>query len=106
ICIPLFGLSAINDLLLSAAVGGIESILIMLFLVKNYPFSKASQSNSKALVNLFILGFLGLLGYLHQVIFQHELLIWGLTAAGWTLFFIMLKYLKKEDWKSLAYDDN
>lgn len=106
ICIPLFGLSAINDLLLSAAVGGIESILIMLFLVKNYPFSKASQSNSKALVNLFILGFLGLLGYLHQVIFRHELLIWGLTAAGWTLFFIMLKYLKKEDWKSLAYDDN
>lgn len=106
ICIPLFGLSAINDLLLSAAVGGIESTLIMLFLVKNYPFSKASQSNSKALVNLFILGFLGLLGYLHQVIFRYELLIWGLTAAGWTLFFIMLKYLKKEDWKSLAYDDN
>ena len=106
ICIPLFGISALNDLLLSSAIGGIESILIMLFLVKNYPFSKASQSNSKALINLLILGLLGLLGYLHKVIFQYELLIWGLAALGWILFFIMLKYLQKEDWKSLAFDDN
>jgi len=106
ICVPLFGISSINDLLLSSAVGGIESILIMLFLVKNYPFSKASQSSSKALVNLLILGLLGLLGYLHKVIFQYELLIWGLAVIGWILFFIMLKYLQKEDWKSLAFDDN
>lgn len=106
ICIPLFGISVLNDLLLSSAIGGIESILIMLFLVKNYPFSKASQSNSKALINLLILGLLGLLGYLHKVIFQYELLIWGLAALAWILFFIMLKYLQKEDWKSLAFDDN
>ncbi|RKE42095.1 hypothetical protein DFQ12_5696 [Sphingobacterium detergens] len=106
ICVPLFGISSINDLLLSSAVGGIESILIMLFLVKNYPFSKASQSSSKALVNLLILGLLGLLGYLHKVIFQYELLIWGLAVLAWILFFIMLKYLQKEDWKSLAFDDN
>lgn len=106
ICIPLFGISSINDLLLSSAVGGIESILIMLFLVKNYPFSKASQSSSKALVNLFILGLLGLLGYLHKVIFQYELLIWGLAGLAWLLFFIMLKYLQKDNWKSLAFDDN
>lgn len=106
ICVPLFGIGSINDLLLSSAVGGIESILIMLFLVKNYPFSKASQSSSKALVNLLILGLLGLLGYLHKVIFQYELLVWGLAALGWLLFFIMLKYLQKDDWKSLAFDDN
>jgi len=106
ICVPLFGISSINDLLLSSAVGGIESILIMLFLVKNYPFSKASQSSSKALVNLLILGLLGLLGYFHKVIFQYELLIWLLATLGWILFFIMLKYLQKEDWKSLAFDDN
>ncbi|WP_343564304.1 hypothetical protein [Sphingobacterium sp.] len=106
ICVPLFGISALNDLLLSSAIGGIESILIMLFLVKNYPFSKASQPNSKALINLLILGLLGLLGYLHKVIFQYELLIWGLAALGWILFFIMLKYLQKEDWNSLAFDDN
>lgn len=106
ICVPLFGISSINDLLLSSAVGGIESILIMLFLVKNYPFSKASQSSSKALVNLLILGLLGLLGYLHKVIFQYELLVWGLAAIGWLLFFIMLKYLQKDDWKSLTFDDN
>jgi len=106
VCIPLFGIGSINDLLLSSAVGGIESILIMLFLVKNYPFSKASQSSSKALVNLLILGLLGFLGYLHKIIFQHESLIWGLAALGWILFFMMLKYIQKEDWKSLAFDDN
>lgn len=106
VCIPLFGIGSINDLLLSSAVGGIESILIMLFLVKNYPFSKASQPSSKALVNLLILGLLGFLGYLHKIIFQHESLVWGLAALGWILFFMMLKYLQKEDWKSLAFDDN
>lgn len=106
VCIPLFGIGSINDLLLSSAVGGIESILIMLFLIKNYPFSKASQSSSKALVNLLIVGLLGFLGYLHKIIFQHESLVWGLAALGWILFFMMLKYLQKEDWKSLAFDDN
>lgn len=106
ICIPLFGLNSINDLLLSSAVGGIESILIMLFMVKNYPFSKANQSNSKAITNLFILGLLGILGFLHKTIFHFETLIWILAGLGWIIFFLMLKYLKKEDWKSLAYDDN
>ena len=106
ICVPLFGLSSINDLLLSSAVGGIESILIMLFIVKNYPFSKASQSNSKAINNLLILGLLGILGYLHKTIFHYETLIWILAGLAWVVFFFMLKYLQREDWKGLAYDDN
>lgn len=105
VCIPLFGISAINDLLLSSAVGGIESILIMLFLVKNYPFSRVSQPTSKALVNLLILGLLGLLGYLHKTIFHYEFAIWILAGICWMIFFVMLTYLKKEDWRSLAYDD-
>lgn len=106
ICIPLFGLSSLNDLLLSSAIGGIESILVMLFLVKNYPFSKANQSNSKTVTNLLILGLLGILGYLHKTIFHYETLIWILAGLGWIVFFFMLKYLQKEDWKSLAYEDN
>lgn len=106
ICIPLFGISSLNDLLLSSAIGGIESILVMLFLVKNYPFSKANQSNSKTVTNLLILGLLGILGYLHKTIFHYETLIWLLAGLGWIIFFFMLKYLQKEDWKSLAYDDN
>ncbi|MDR3011170.1 MAG: hypothetical protein LBV59_24815 [Sphingobacterium sp.] len=106
ICIPLFGISSLNDLLLSSAIGGIESILVMLFLVKNYPFSKANQSNSKTVTNLLILGLLGILGYLHKTIFHYETLIWVLAGLGWVVFFLMLKYLQKEDWKSLAYEDN
>ncbi|MDQ1149086.1 ABC-2 type transport system permease protein [Sphingobacterium zeae] len=106
ICIPLFGLNSFNDLLLSSAVGGIESILIMLFMVKNYPFSKANQSNSKAITNLFILGILGIVGFIHKTIFHFETLIWILAGLAWIIFFLMLKYLQKEDWKSLAYDDN
>jgi len=97
ICIPLFGISSLNDLLLSSAIGGIESILVMLFLVKNYPFSKANQSNSKTVTNLLILGLLGILGYLHKTIFHYETLIWVLAGLGWVVFFLMLKYLQKED---------
>jgi len=106
ICIPIFGISSLNDLLLSSAIGGIESILVMLFLVKNYPFSKANHSSSKTVTNLLILGLLGLLGYLHKTIFHYETLIWILAGFGWIVFFLMLKYLQREDWKSLAYDDN
>ncbi|MGE8299432.1 MAG: hypothetical protein ACN6OW_07675, partial [Sphingobacterium paramultivorum] len=65
-----------------------------------------SQSNSKAITNLLILGLLGILGYLHKTIFHYETLIWILAGLAWVVFFFMLKYLQREDWKGLAYDDN
>ncbi|WP_164123357.1 MULTISPECIES: hypothetical protein [Sphingobacterium] len=105
ICVPLFGVHVVNDILLATAIGGVECVLIMLFLIKSFPFSQASQNGkSRVLVNMFILGLLGSVGYLHVLINKHELVIWGAAIVVWIVFLIMIKVLKKENWKSLAFD--
>lgn len=107
ICVPLFGAHVTNDILLATAVGGIESVLVMLFLVKSYPFSQAAENGkSRVLINLLVLGLLAIVGYLHIVIHQYETIIWAIAIIAWIVFLIMIKYLKKENWKSLAFDDN
>jgi len=79
----------------------------MLFLVKSYPFSQAAENGkSRVLINLLVLGLLALVGYLHIVINEYEMIIWVATIIAWIIFLIMIKYLKKENWKSLAFDDN
>lgn len=107
ICVPLFGAHVTNDILLATAIGGIESVLVMLFLVKSYPFSQSAENGkSRIMINLLVLGLLALVGYLHIVIHQYEMIIWIAAVIAWIVFLIMLKYLKKENWKSLAFDDN
>jgi hypothetical protein len=107
ICVPLFGVHVINDILLATAIGGIECVLIILFLVKSFPFSQATENGkSRVLINLFVLGLLAFVGYLHIVIHEYELIIWVITVLVWIVFLLMIKYLKKENWKSLAFDDN
>lgn len=107
ICVPLFGAHVINDILFATAIGGIECVLIILFLIKSFPFSQATeQGKSRVWINLFVLGLLALIGYLHIVIHKYEIVIWVMTILAWLVFLIMIKYLKKENWKSLAFDDN
>lgn len=107
ICIPMFGVHVFNDILLATAIGGIESVLVMLFLVKSFPFSEASENGkSKVFINLLVLGLLALIGFLHIIIHQYEMVIWASAAIAWAIFLYMLKYLNKENWKSLAFNDN
>lgn len=107
ICVPLFGAHVTNDILLATAIGGIESVLVMLFLVKSFPFSQSVENGkSRTIINLFILGLLALVGYLHIVIHEYEIIIWVITILAWIIFLVMIKYLKRENWKSLAFDDN
>ncbi|TDQ80054.1 hypothetical protein [Sphingobacterium yanglingense] len=105
ICVPLFGIHVINDILLATAIGGVECVLITLFLVKAFPFSQAVQNGkSKVLVNLIVLGLLGLIGYLHIMLHQYEMAIWGTALLMWIVFFFLIKVLKKENWKSLDFE--
>ncbi|SKB62252.1 hypothetical protein SAMN05660841_01567 [Sphingobacterium nematocida] len=95
----------INDILLAMAIGGVECVLITLFLVKAFPFSQATQNGkSRVLINLFVLGLLALVGYLHIMVHQYELAIWGAALLMWILFLFLLKVLKKENWKSLDFE--
>ncbi|WP_028296348.1 hypothetical protein [Olivibacter sitiensis] len=106
ISLPLFGPKIINDILLSMAFGGIEAVLLTLFLVKSYPFSRPmTKGESKFITNLVVMGFIGVLGLIHYAIVQYELLVWGATFLCWLIFLLMLHYFKKDKWTSLAYDD-
>lgn len=105
VCVPLFGAHVINDILLAMAIGGVECVLITLFLVNAFPFSQATQNGkSRVLINLFVLGLLALVGYLHIMVHQYELAIWGAALLMWIVFLFLLKVLKKEDWKSLDFE--
>lgn len=106
ISLPLFGLKIINDVLLSIAVGGIEAVLIALFVVKSYPFSRpVSKSDSRILVNLMVMGVVGLLGFGHFAIAWHEPTVWIATIACWGIFLLMLRYFKRDKWQGLGYEE-
>lgn len=105
ICIPLFGVDVVNDILLATAIGGVECVLLILFVVKSYPFSQAYQNGkSRALVNILILGILGAVGYVHILLHNYEMLIWMGCVLFWILFLLLIQILKKENWKSLVYE--
>ena len=100
--IPLMGVGIINDALLAAGIGSIEALLIALFMTKAYPFSQPiKQGGGKVVVSLLLMGFVGLLGYVHYFFAANEVLIWGIAAAAWAGFIFMLHYFRKERWKIL-----
>ncbi|SEM63153.1 hypothetical protein SAMN05216436_10643 [bacterium A37T11] len=106
ISLPLFGFKVLNDLLLSVAIGGIEAVIIALFVLKAYPFSRpVGKINNKFLVNIMLMSFIGLFGYAHYFFIKHELVIWVATAIMWGIFLIMLRYFKDDKWESLGYAD-
>ena len=101
--IPLMGPGIVNDALLAAGVGSIEALLIMLFLTKAYPFSEpVKQQGGRFVASFLLMGLVGLLGYVHYFFAANEWLVWGIAAALWLFFTIMLRYFRKEEWKNLA----
>lgn len=106
VCLPLFGSKIINDILLSIAVGGIEAVLLAMFIVKSYPFSRPmTKGESKIIVNLVIMGLIGVFGFVHYAIIRYETVVWGAAFICWGIFLLMLRYFKKDKWESLAYDE-
>lgn len=101
--IPVMGVGILNDAFLAAGIGSIEALLIALFLTKAYPFSQPiKQGGGKIVVSLLLMGFVGLLGYIHYFFAANELFIWGIAAAAWAGFVIMMRYFRKERWVNLA----
>ena len=99
---PLMGVDIVNDALLATGVGSIEALLIMLFLTKAYPFSEpVKQQGGRFIATFLLMGFVGLVGYVHYFFAANEVLIWGAMAVVWAVFFIMLTYFRKESWPSL-----
>ncbi|GAA4804743.1 hypothetical protein GCM10023231_37350 [Olivibacter ginsenosidimutans] len=100
------GSSVLNDILLSAATGGIVAILICLFTVNGYPFSQPiKKSEGRFIANLLLIGLVGSIGFGHYLAVKYEWLVWLLAVLFTLVFWIMLRFFKKEKWEKVIFRD-
>ncbi len=100
----IWGPQVINDVILAFFICLIYGILMALFTVKGLPFSKPvllKQGGGRAISNLVTMALIGLLGYGHYVLINHETLIWLLIIPFAGIAWIMLNEYKKTTWNDL-----
>ena len=104
--ISFIGISVLNDILLSTAVGGIAAILICLFTVNGYPFSQPiKKTEGRFISNLLLMALIGLIGFGHYFAVEHELIVWGLAVFFCSVCAVMLHFFKKEKWEKIIFNE-
>jgi ABC-2 type transport system permease protein len=105
--ISFWGITVINDVILSFMIGIIYGILVALFQVKGLPFSQpmVAAKGGKAFLSLLIMAIPVALGFLHNFAVKWEIVIWIaaliMTAVAWVSF----NHYRKETWESLELID-
>jgi hypothetical protein len=102
-----WGPLVINDLIFAFFNIIIFGLITALFAVKYLPFSQpvnGNQQGSRVIINLVIMGFIGLLGFVH----------WGLSRWEWVISLLILVsagvcwaiyyYFQNRDWQALEAD--
>lgn len=104
--ISFIGISVLNDILLSTAVGGIAAILICLLTVNGYPFSQPiKKAEGRFISNLLLMALIGLIGFGHYFAVEHELVVWGLAVFFCSVCAVMLHFFKKEKWEKIIFNE-
>ncbi len=107
--ILVWGPQAINDILVSILAGIIYGMLIALFTVKGFPFSKpviVKQGGGRMVTGLVILAFIGGVGFVHYLIARWELVVWILVIPLIILNLVMFHYYKKQTWGNIEMADD
>jgi ABC-2 type transport system permease protein len=104
-----WGPQAINDIILAVLIGIIYGMLMALFMVKGLPFSKpviAKQGGGRFITSLFILAFVGAIGFGHYFLARWEIVIWILIVPFLIINLIMFHYYKKQSWENIEMADD
>jgi len=104
VTVSIWGPEAINDIILAFLVSVIYGMLLALFMVKSLPFSKpvvTKQGGGKAFISIFILLFIGMIGFGHYLIMKWEMLIWLLIVPVLLINLVMFHYYKKQTWDNI-----
>jgi ABC-2 type transport system permease protein len=102
--VAIWGPQTINDIILAFLVSMIYGMLMALFMVKGFPFSKpviAKQGGGRMITSLMILAFIGLIGFGHYFLMKWETLIWVMIIPFLFINWIMFRQYKKQTWDNI-----
>ncbi len=100
----LWGSQAISNLLLAFVIAQIVGLLIALFTVKGFPFSRPvliKSSGGNMLQIFFTVAVGGILAYGQFKISHYNIAIWLLIIPAVLIYWVMLKYYSRQTWKEI-----
>jgi len=100
----LWGTQAISNLLLAFIIAQIVGLVIALFTVKGFPFSKPvliKSSGGKILLTFFTITLGGILAYGQFKLSHWNTTIWVLLIPAVLIYWVMLKYYSRQTWKEI-----
>jgi ABC-2 type transport system permease protein len=102
--VAVWGPRVINDVILAFLINLIYGILIALFAVKGFPFSKPilnKQAGGKAISNLVTMALVGVLGLGHYYLLKWEIAIWISIIPVGAIAWLMLHNYSKQTWEDM-----
>jgi ABC-2 type transport system permease protein len=106
--VAIWGIPAINDIILAFLISVLYGMLMALFIVKGLPFSKPveiKQGAGKIVTSLMVMGVIGGIGYLHYLTMKWEMMIWIMIVPMLLINFIMFYYYKKQTWANIELSE-
>ncbi|MEJ7560571.1 MAG: hypothetical protein WKF66_19835 [Pedobacter sp.] len=106
--VSIWGLQAINDLILAFLMCMIYGLIMAIFMVKALPFSKpieVKQGGGRVFLSLVVMSGIGALGFAHYVAMKWELLIWALIIPVLLINWLMLRYYKRQTWNDIELSE-
>lgn len=108
ITVAVWGTTAVNDIILAFLISVIYGMLMALFMVKGLPFSRpviAKQGGGRIVVSLFLLAFVGGMGFVHYMLMKWETVIWILIIPFLLINWLMFHYYKKQTWDNIELSE-
>ncbi|MDF3077183.1 MAG: hypothetical protein K0S09_1072 [Sphingobacteriaceae bacterium] len=102
-----WGPMVLNDLLFAFFNIMVFALLTALFTVKHLPFSQPVNTNKqggRVIVNLAIMSFIGLLGFVHWGLSRWEWAISGLTLVSAGICWAIYHYFRQRNWQAMEAD--
>jgi ABC-2 type transport system permease protein len=102
--VSIWGLQAINDLILAMLLCMVYGLIMAIFMVKALPFSKpiaVKQSGGRLFLSFVVMGGIGGVGYAHYYAMKWELLIWALILPVAAIYWLISRYYKKQTWHNI-----
>lgn len=102
-----WGPMVLNDLIFAFFNIMIFALVTALFTVKHLPFSQpvnANKQGGRVIVNLAIMSFIGLLGFVHWGLSRWEWAISGLAVVSTGICWAIYHYFQGRNWQAMEAD--
>jgi hypothetical protein len=107
IVVLVWGPGTINDVILAFLVSMVYGMLMALFMVKGFPFSRpvVIKGGSRFITSLLILAFVCVLGFAHYFLIKWEKVIWIAIIPALLINWLMFNQYKKQSWDNISVEE-